>query len=119
MPDSRIVVDGAALYDTPEPKPEPSTTEPAMEPELAAATAKVEAVVDDGIVTAEEAREAADEAAKVLSAAAHETPDSPEPERAYDSDGEIARLVMELCDDPKEMRKDAGAGAGLALRRPA
>ena len=91
--------------DAPSDEPEPLTTTPAMEPELAAATAEVEAVVDDGIVTAEEARKAADEAAKVLSAAAQETPDSPEPERAYDSDGEIARLVMELCDDPEEMRK--------------
>ena len=91
--------------DAPFDEPEPLTTTPAMEPDLAAATAEVEAVVDDGIVTAEEAREAADEAAKVLSAAAQETPDSPEPERAYDSDGEIARLVMELCDDPEEMRK--------------
>lgn len=83
-------------------QPEP---EEAPDPDLAAATAQVEAAAGDGKITSAEARETADEAAKVLSAAAAETPDGPEPMRAYDSDGEIARLVMEICDDPQEMRR--------------
>ena len=88
---------------------DPVETEPPAEPEpapdLAAAAAEVKAVTDDGVVTGAEAQEAADEAARLMSAAAQETPDSPEPRLAYDSDGEIARLVMEMCDDPGEMRK--------------
>ena len=93
----------------PGPEPDPVETEPPAEPEpvpdLAAAAAEVKAVTDDGVVTGAEAQEAADEAARLMNAAAQETPDSPAPRLAYDSDGEIARLVLEMCDDPEEMRK--------------
>ena len=86
-------------------QPAAAPDEPEPAPDLAAAAAAVKAVTDDGVVTAAEAQEAADEAAMLLNAAAQETPDSPEPRLAYDSDGEIARLVLEMCDDPAELRK--------------
>ena len=91
----------AEVEDSPQPR------QPAAEPEpdLAAATAEVKSAAADGTITAAEAKTAADDAAKVLSAAAQETPDSPEPLRSYDSDDAIARLVREICDNPEEMRK--------------
>ncbi len=94
-----------AVIAPPDANPTQPAAAPDPAPELAAAVAEVKAVTQDGVVTAEEAQESADEAAQVLSAAAQETPDGPEPRRAYDSDGDIARLVMEMCDDPEEMRK--------------
>ena len=87
---------------SPPPAPKPERPKPV---ELEAAKAQVKEAAADGEITAQEAKENAAAAGQVLSAAEKETPDGPTPERSYDSDSELARIVDELCDDPEKLEE--------------
>ena len=80
--------------------------------------AQVLEAVADGVVTPAEAEELKSEAGRILAEVAQDTPDSPAPRRAYDSNSEISARIRELCDDPEELqellaraRADAGEAA--------